>query len=66
MEENKEHRDMSPEEFRKFGYQLVDWASDYLKNIESYKVLPDVKPGDIKAQISPEPEYKGRGLRQNY
>jgi aromatic-L-amino-acid decarboxylase len=59
MEEKQEYRDMSPEEFRKFGYQLVDWASGYLKNIESYKVLPDVKPGEIKAQIPQSPNIKG-------
>ena len=59
MEEKQEYKDMSPEEFRKFGYQLVDWASDYLKNIENYKVLPDVKPGDIKAQIPQHANVKG-------
>jgi aromatic-L-amino-acid decarboxylase len=39
--------DMPPEEFRRFGHQLVDWVGDYLENIESRPVLPNVQPGDV-------------------
>ncbi len=51
MEENKNKIDMSSEEFKKFGYELIDWAANYLDNLESYPVLPNVKPGDIKSKL---------------
>lgn len=43
--------DMPSEEFKKYGYQLIDWVADYLDNIESNPVLPQMKPGDIKSQL---------------
>ncbi len=43
--------DMPVEEFRKFGHELVDWAADYIQNIETYPVLSQVTPGEIKAQL---------------
>ena len=39
--------DMHPEEFRRFGHQVVDWIADYLQQPERYSVLPDVKPGAL-------------------
>jgi aromatic-L-amino-acid decarboxylase len=46
--------DMPSEEFKKYGYQLIDWVADYLDNIESNPVLAQVKPGDIKSQLPKE------------
>ncbi len=43
--------DMPVEEFKKYGYQLIDWIADYFSNIESLPVLSKVKPGEIKAQL---------------
>lgn len=40
--------DMSPDEFKQYGHQIVDWISEYLCNPERYPVLAQVKPGDIK------------------
>ncbi|HKV42239.1 MAG TPA: pyridoxal-dependent decarboxylase [Blastocatellia bacterium] len=40
--------DMDPEEFRKFGHQVVDWITTYLAHPERYPVLSQVKPGDIR------------------
>ncbi len=40
--------DMSVSEFRKTGYEFIDWINNYISNLESYSVLPNVKPGDIK------------------
>jgi aromatic-L-amino-acid decarboxylase len=42
---------IDPEEFRKYGKEVVDWIADYLKNPEKYPVFPKVKPGDIKKQL---------------
>ncbi|HLM98068.1 MAG TPA: aminotransferase class V-fold PLP-dependent enzyme [Bryobacteraceae bacterium] len=38
---------MSPEEFRKFAHEAVDWMADYLAHSETYPVLPHVKPGEL-------------------
>lgn len=42
---------MSPEEFRKQGYAVVDWIADYYSRIESFPVLSQVKPGEIRASL---------------
>jgi len=47
--------DMSPEEFRRAGYQLIDWIADYLVHPERYPVLSQVEPGDIKRQLPSSP-----------
>ncbi len=38
---------MSPEEFRKFGHEAVDWVADYLAHPERYPVLPRMEPGGL-------------------
>ena len=55
MDENKTYKDMSPEEFRKNGYKMIDWVADYFENLESKPVLPSVNPGDIKKQLPSSP-----------
>jgi aromatic-L-amino-acid/L-tryptophan decarboxylase len=39
------------QEFRKYGYQVVDWIAGYLENIRTYPVLPPVKPGALIDQL---------------
>ena len=34
---------MDPEEFRKYGKEIIDWIADYLKNTEKYPVMSQVK-----------------------
>ena len=38
---------MTPEEFRRYGHQAIDWVADYLAHPERYPVLPSVKPGQL-------------------
>ncbi len=38
---------MSPDEFRRFAHQSVDWIADYLSHPERYPVLPQMEPGQI-------------------
>ena len=40
---------MTPEEFRKYGHAAVDWIADYYERIESFPVLSQVAPGEIRA-----------------
>ena len=39
--------DMSPEEFRRAGHEVVDWIADYLAGVGEYPVLANVQPGQI-------------------
>ena len=38
---------MSLEEFRRRGYQVVDWVADYLGEVGNLPISPEVKPGDL-------------------
>jgi aromatic-L-amino-acid decarboxylase len=50
---------MSPEEFRRHGKQVIDWIADYLAGIESQPVMAQVKPGEIRRALPPEPPEEG-------
>lgn len=56
-------KDISPEEFRLLGHQVIDWAADYLKNIEQYPVLSQVSPGDIEKEIPVRAPVKGEDMK---
>jgi aromatic-L-amino-acid decarboxylase len=53
---------MSPEEFRKHGYQVIDWIADYYQRIESLPVLSRVAPGEVRAGLPAEPPSQGIGF----
>lgn len=57
--ETPKYGDMPVSDFRKYGHELVDMMADYFENIESYPVLSQVKPGDIKKQIAETPPETG-------
>ncbi|MGH9747479.1 MAG: pyridoxal-dependent decarboxylase [Candidatus Acidiferrales bacterium] len=42
---------MTPEEFRRRGKAMVDWIADYYERVESYPVLSQAKPGEIRAEL---------------
>jgi aromatic-L-amino-acid decarboxylase len=42
---------MSPDEFRRQGYALIDTIADYWSRVGEYPVLSQAKPGDISAQL---------------
>jgi aromatic-L-amino-acid decarboxylase len=50
---------VTPEEFREHGYQVIDWIADYLDRVEQYPVLSRVQPGEIRAQLPPQPPAQG-------
>ncbi|MDF1611993.1 pyridoxal phosphate-dependent decarboxylase family protein [Stygiobacter electus] len=47
--------DMSKDEFISVGKKLINWSAHYLENIESFPVLPNVKPGEIKNKLPQSP-----------
>jgi aromatic-L-amino-acid decarboxylase len=46
---------MDPAEFRRFGHRLIDWVGDFLERPETWRVLPDVRPGDLLAGLPETP-----------
>ena len=50
---------MSPEEFRRQGRAVVDWIADYYERVEQFPVLSRVQPGEIRAQLPPNPPPEG-------
>ncbi len=46
---------MTPEEFRTFGHQVVDWIADYRRDVAKYPVMARTAPGDIKASLPAQP-----------
>jgi len=50
---------MSPEEFRRNGHAVVDWIADYYANIESFPVLSQSKPGQVRASLPPAAPKEG-------
>src|SRR5579871_1071095 len=53
---------MTPEEFRRQGHAVVDWIADYYARIESFPVLSQVKPGEIRASLPPSAPAKGESF----
>ena len=56
--------DMSKEDFRRFGHELIDWISDYFENIESFPVLAQIEPGELKAQLPSAPPAQGEPMQK--
>jgi len=46
---------MSPDEFRKYAHELVEWMAGYMENVENYPVKSSVSPGEIKGKIPDDP-----------
>ena len=53
---------MNPEEFRRFGHELVDWIAEYLEHPDRYPVLSKVRPGDIAAALPSEAPDEGESF----
>ncbi|MFZ0201555.1 MAG: pyridoxal-dependent decarboxylase [Candidatus Sulfotelmatobacter sp.] len=50
---------MTPDEFRRYGHAVVDWIADYQSRIESFPVLSQVKPGEVRASLPANPPMHG-------
>jgi aromatic-L-amino-acid decarboxylase len=50
---------MTPDEFREYGRQVVDWIADYHERIETFPVLSPATPGSTRAALPDEPPERG-------
>ena len=51
MADDLSNMHLSKDEFREYGYQLVDWLAEYFDNVDQYQVLPSIEPGDIRNML---------------
>src|SRR5688572_15902372 len=54
--------DISPEEFRRSGYEVIDWIAAYLEDPRRHPVKSRSSPGEISAAIPALPPEEGEGL----
>jgi len=50
---------MTPAQFRKHGKTVVDWIADYYARIESFPVMSQVKPGEVRSSLPKTPPQHG-------
>jgi aromatic-L-amino-acid decarboxylase len=55
---------MDLEEFRKHGHAVVDWIAEYYKRIESFPVLSQAAPGQIRASLPAQPPQQGESFER--
>ena len=61
MNDDKSYH-MTPEEFRRYGREVVDWIADYYENIESLPVLSRSQPGQVRASLPSHPPSEGEAF----
>jgi aromatic-L-amino-acid decarboxylase len=59
---NEKSYHMSIEEFRRNGRAVIDWIADYYERIESFPVLAQVQPGQIRASLPQQPPTSGEAF----
>ncbi len=53
---------MTPDEFRRHGHAVIDWIADYQARVETFPVLSQVKPGEIRATLPANPPSQGEAF----
>ena len=46
---------MTPDEFRKYGYEVIDWIANYRTNIGDFPVMSTIQPGSIRDSLPATP-----------
>jgi aromatic-L-amino-acid decarboxylase len=57
-----ESGDMTAEEFRRYGHEVVDFIAEYFSHPERHPVLAQVKPGELRSQLPPSPPERGEPM----
>jgi aromatic-L-amino-acid decarboxylase len=55
---------MDKEAFRQFGYKFIDWAADYLTEVEKFPVKSKVQSGEIRNQLPENPPQQGEPMER--
>ena len=54
--------DMSKEDFRRLGHDLIDWIAAYFDHIDDLPVLAAIEPGDLKAKLPASAPVQGESM----
>src|SRR5881398_1362215 len=54
--------DIPAEEFRRFGYQIIDWIADYCEQMEKLPVLAQIEPDWLKDNLPASPPATGENF----
>ena len=46
---------MSPEDFRRYGHELIDWLADYHEGLADRPVMAKTRPGEIRDALPSAP-----------
>ena len=46
---------VTPDEFRRHGYELIDLVADYLEHTDERRIVPAIEPGDVRAMLPEHP-----------
>ena len=57
--DNKHSIHMTIDEFKNNAYKVIDWIADYYKNVDSFPVLSQAAPGDIRSKLPDHPPEDG-------
>jgi aromatic-L-amino-acid/L-tryptophan decarboxylase len=53
---------MTPDQFRQYGMQVVDWIANYYERVESLPVLSTVAPGEVRRRLPDMPPSHGESF----
>jgi len=53
---------MTPDEFRRWGKELVDWIADYRERVADHPVLSQAEPGSVRAKLPDAAPETGDGF----
>jgi aromatic-L-amino-acid decarboxylase len=54
---------MSPQQFREYGYSVVDWIAQYYESIDKFPVLSRANPGDVRKSLPKAPPQTGEPFK---
>src|ERR1700758_4291003 len=60
--EPKQSFHMTPSEFRRLGKEMIDWIAAYYERVESFPVLSQVKPGELRAALPAQAPERGESF----
>ena len=61
---DKNHGDMPQEDFRRHGYELIDWIAGYFERLESFPVISRNQPNDLKNALPESAPETGESFPQ--
>lgn len=54
--------DMTAEEFRRHGRELIDWIAEFFGRLEELPVLAQVRPGELKSRLPESAPVEGESM----